>query len=419
MHQQILRTLLGCTPLFTLAAIGLDPLPATAQLVSIPITNGTFTITRGAGTATYSVLPTFLTPAGTISITSGNAPNARFQALTTINTDTPASAYLPGLSGSANLSDSRTATFAGTGIAVLRGTATTTDPVTGNPKNFAVATSATGTGSGVPTNTRLAFTVNSGNLSVPATSLSAYATPQFVIPVSGGSFTILDNPGTGFSTMTIHSLLTPSGTTNVTMTTPLLNRGSSTYTTSTTNTTVEISGMMDGAIALNDGRTATLTHQFVAVTGIVKRTTGADFKFNQTLHNGTTTLTGTFTGGSIRVPESAVAFPAPPAPPVQPVQPAPPALLVSVTPAAPLVTEPGQTAAIASAATITLAPRSPQFSFAPRVAQSLNLGGDPEEFLRIVELVQPAVLPENLPEVEQSPLAYSRLHPAVNAYRGQ
>ena len=109
------------------------------------------------------------------------------------------------------------------------------------------------------------------------------------------------------------------------------------------------------------------------------------------------TIAGTITGGSISVPQSAVAFPPVPVqPPVQP----PVVQLPVVQP--PVVQPP--------------VVQSPKQEFVLGFAQTVNLGGEPTEYLKLVEVEQVPVYPEDLPEVEASPLAYSRIHPGVNAY---
>lgn len=110
-----------------LTALTLATLPAQAQFVSIPVTNGTFAITKSAaGVRSYSVLPTFLSPAGTLTITGANANSAFYDSPTPVTTNTPAGfADTGGYSGSATLTDGRTAAFTNAGAA-LRGTATIT-----------------------------------------------------------------------------------------------------------------------------------------------------------------------------------------------------------------------------------------------------------------------------------------------------
>ena len=202
-----------------LTALTLATLPAQAQFVSIPVTNGNFAITRSAvGVTSYSVLPTFLSPAGTLTITGANVDNALYSSPTVVTTNTPvgfidSGSYL----GSASLTDGRTATFTNAGAA-LRGTAT----ITGAPSAPAVAVFFPTIAIVLPPGATFTYTVQSGAINVPAASFSAYPPSQFTIPVSGGSFTLTDPTGTGNATIVLNSVLTPLGTTSLTLNLPNL-----------------------------------------------------------------------------------------------------------------------------------------------------------------------------------------------------
>ena len=107
-----------------ICAIVCSALPAQAQFVSIPVTNGSFALTRGAAGNQYTGPITLLSPAGTIAIT--NAAQPIYQNALTITTNTPVGVYLNGVSGSATLNDGRTATLNGNGSAKLETSATVT-----------------------------------------------------------------------------------------------------------------------------------------------------------------------------------------------------------------------------------------------------------------------------------------------------
>lgn len=210
---------LSLTPVLALTALTLVTLPAQAQFVSIPVTNGNFTITNTGGIVSYTTLPTLLSPAGTLTITGANPNNSGYFSLIPITTNTPAGVIdLGTYSGSATLNDSRTATFTGGG-ASLRGTAS----VTGVANLGASGNGYNGPFSAIlPVGATFAFTVQSGAVHIPASSLSSYPTPQFTIPVTGGSFTLTEAPGTGNATVTVNALLTPLGSTNITLSAPNL-----------------------------------------------------------------------------------------------------------------------------------------------------------------------------------------------------
>ena len=198
-----------------MSALTFATLPAQAQFVSIPVTNGNFVITNtGMGTV-YSTLPTFLSPAGTLTITGANAGSSGYyQSPTPVTINTPVGfADTGSYVGSATLNDGRTATFTNAG-ASLRGTATVTGGTLPSAGGFFNNLGA------LPIGASFTYTAQSGAVHVPAASLSAYPTSQFTIPVSGGSFTLTDPTGLGNATVTINALLTPLGTTNLTFSSP-------------------------------------------------------------------------------------------------------------------------------------------------------------------------------------------------------
>jgi hypothetical protein len=235
--------------------------PAQAQYLSVPVTNGAFTITNRQ----YTALPTFLTPAGTITITSGDASRAYFQNPTGAisGTDTSTAVFAYSLAGNASLNDSRTATFT-LASAALRGQARVTGVA-----SWSVASGGTGStpAGDLPNGATVFFSQGLGAIHIPASALSNYTTPQFNIPITGGSFTLTDNPGTVFATLTLNSVLTPLGTTNLTVTSPDLNtnsyQGLAVYYASALSG--RVGGLVNGSVALNDGRTATITNRLLSL----------------------------------------------------------------------------------------------------------------------------------------------------------
>ncbi|MDX2242457.1 MAG: hypothetical protein NW224_17360 [Leptolyngbyaceae cyanobacterium bins.302] len=397
--ELFMRTIgLSMVSVGAIGALTLAALPAHAQYVPIPITNGNFAITNAGAGLTYSTLPTFLSPAGTINITAASTAGSIIQSPTPITTNTPVgfATFAGGYTGSLNLNDGRTTTFTGASVS-LRGTAT----VTGTP-NITLPNGVNFYNLLLPVGATFTYTAQSGALHIPANSpgLSSYSTPQFTIPVSGGSFTLTESPGTSNATITINSLLSPLGTTNLTFSSPNLSRGTAGFPFAfypTPTLTTNLGGMADGTVALNDGKTASVANRLVhlqATTQVVTLPPGQYIQGARLLAT-PVTIQGTITGGSISVPESAVTMP--PAP----VQPQP-----VVTLPTPVVVQPVPQPT----------PQPKQQEFALGFATNLNLGGEPEEYLRVVELEPVPVAPEDLPEVEQSSLAYSRLHPVVNAY---
>jgi hypothetical protein len=177
-------------------------LPLRAQFVSIPVTNGSFALTRGVGFDNQYAAPlTLLSPAGTINIT-GIPNQPAYQGGVVITTDTPIGVYINGISGSASLTDGRTATFNQTAAAKLETLAT----VTGTPSydaNFGLVP--------IPVGATVSYTVKSGSLDIPEAALSAYPTSQITIPITGGSFTVQAPVGAAPETFTLNSDLSHAG----------------------------------------------------------------------------------------------------------------------------------------------------------------------------------------------------------------
>jgi len=355
---------------------------ASAQFVSIPVTNGNFALTRGGAANQYTGSITLLSPAGTINVT--NAAQPIYQNILTITTNTPIGVYITGISGSVSLNDGRTASLNGTAAAKLETLAT----VTGVPSYRAAAL--------IPVGSTVSFTVVAGSLDVPQAALSAYPTPQVTVPVSGGTFAVTAPAGAGFETLTVNSLLTPLGTTNLTLSFPILANPGNTafpYVLNLNSQPVAIGGVVNGTIALNDGRTLAVRERLVRLTGTAQVTSAApnnNYQF-PAVYSEPVTLTGTFTGGSISVPEPVVVTPKPPTPPI----------ITPPEPPQPTVTTPP--------------PARPQeltFGF----AQTLNLS---TEIIPLPEVTPDpstnSVSEQELAEINASAIAYSRVNPCVSA----
>ncbi|UIE39288.1 hypothetical protein [Leptodesmis sichuanensis] len=357
--------------------------PAQGQFVSIPVTNGSFALTLGAAGNQYAGPITLLSPAGTIAIT--NAAQPIYQAAFSITTNTPIGVYLTNVSGSANLNDGRTATLNGNGAAKLETLATVTGAA-----NYIASTL-------IPVGATVSFNVVSGSFDIPQAALSAYPTPQVVIPITGGSFSINAPAGAGFETLTINSVLTPLGTANLTLTYPLLTAPGSTFPYIIQGATqVQIGGLVNGSIALNDGRTANVNNRVVVWQGTAQVTTPAPNNLYQfpAVYLVPITLTGSVTSGSISIPESDVISPAPPVVPPPVVLPPP-----SDTIPSPPITPPS-----------IVPPPQPVFQF----AQTTFIDLDTNDLTRW-ERQRALIAPQDIPESEQSALKHSRIHPALQA----
>lgn len=371
----------GCLGVIS-AVVGV--LPAQAQFVSIPVTNGSFALTGAAAGNQYSGPITLLSPAGTINVTAANQPI--YQGAFTITTNTPIGIYLNGLSGSANLNDGRTATLNGNGAAKLETLAT----VAGAANYIA--------GSALPLGATVSVNVVSGSFDIPQAALSAYPTPQVVIPITGGSFSINAPTGAGVETLTLNSVLTPLGTANLTLTYPLLTDPGSTfpYVINVAARPVQIGGLVNGSIALNDGRAATANNRIVVWQGTAQVTTAApnnNYQF-PAVYGVPITLTGTVTSGSISLPEADVISPATPIVPPPPIVISPPEVVLP-----PDITPPP-----------IVIPSQPDFEF----AQNTFIDFDASDITKR-EQQRRLTTPEDIPEFEQSALKYSRIHPALQA----
>jgi hypothetical protein len=381
---------LGAFSLTTIAS-----LPAAAQFVAIPISNGSFAL-RGTGGGTEyvnSATPmTLLSPAGTINITSVPLPDAAVTP--TITTNTPVGMYFGDVAGSASLNDGRTANFTN-GYLKLQSLGT----VSG-----AAASPMLPTAAGVVVN----YAVQAGSLAIPQDNVSAYPASTVSIPISGGSFTISVPPNGQAGTVTINSLLTPQGTTNLTLTLPDLaaTPGIGDLQLDGTNQAVLMHAIANGSIALTNGNVATVNNRLVTLTGTALRTNGADFWYGEQIPETTTNIEVTVTGGSINVPQAAIGLPTSPTQPSQLTQPP-----QSSQPIQPPTSNSVNLEASTSRPTpvvVSSSQTTVSFNFADDVRvvdQSTN---------PLRQLALPSQ-PQAISEADGSPLAISRIHPGLQA----
>lgn len=300
-----------------MSAIALISSPSQAQHVSIPVSNGSFAITRVGGNLQYTTMPTFLSPAGTIIITGADPKFVWFQFANPITTNTPVGVVGSSLVGSVNLRDSRTATFTDARFS-LRGTAT----VSGVASITPIAPIGFSPSLIIPNGATLSYTAQSGAIHIPETSLSAYSVPQFTIPISGGSFTLTGPTGTGNATVTLNSVVTPLGTATLTLDAPYLRDALGLlppFLMVGSVLTSELSGLTNGTVALSDGRVATVTDRLVSFkvnAQVLTLSPAGGYIQGVSLLTTPAILQGAITGGSISVPTSAVTpLPAPVQPP--------------------------------------------------------------------------------------------------------
>jgi hypothetical protein len=167
-------------------------------------------------------------------------------------------------------------------------------------------------------------------------------------------------------------------------------------------------------VALNDGRTVTVSNRLVTLTATAQRIDGVDFWYGEQVPTEVTTIQGTLTGGTLNVPESSVVAPLPPPPPQEP--PISQLPQIPQTPnvvenlATPIVSRPLPQVPSQPAA----APATPTSitQFAIAFANNLNLGGEPNEF---VNQSTNSNQTQEISEVNISSLACSRVHAGLCA----
>lgn len=407
-----------------LSIAAIATLPAVAQFVAIPVSNGSFAL-QGTGGGTTYVNPaapmTLLSPAGTLNITSAPLPDAAVSP--TITTNTPVGMYFYGVSGNANLNDGRTANFSSNGYLKLQSLGT----VSGAASSPMLPTAA-----GVLVN----YAVQSGSLAIPQTSISAYPASTVSIPISSGSFTINVPTNGQAGTVTINSLLTPQGTTNLTLTLPDLGTApTGDLSLNAGGQAILMHAIANGSVILNNGNVATVNNRLVTLTGTASLTSGAEFWYGEQVPAIASTVQVTITGGSINVPQSAIGAAPPPAEPVQPTQPIQP--IQPIQPAQPIQspqsTQPTQpppsnsevngvvSAVIQSNSVITEALTTrptPTATVSPRSTVSLNFATNVsfvDQPANLLQQLAPTAEPQEISEVEGSPLNVSRIHPGLHA----
>jgi hypothetical protein len=233
---------------------------AEAQTVAVPVSGGGFvvqydTVGFSLTPSSYVITPTFVTPVGTIAVT-GTPSFPVWQNGITINTiDTPVGVNISGINGSVSLNDGRTATLFNNS-AFLQALAKVTDGE--------VSTSTLNSGGEVLPETTFTVeaTFRSGSINVPQSAFSPLPQPQFVIQITNGTFT-LDIPEgkAAFPVFTANNVITPLGTANLTFTFPASIPFEGAFL--DTNTPADVSIVVNGTVALSDGRIANINNRLV------------------------------------------------------------------------------------------------------------------------------------------------------------
>ncbi|MFN5388455.1 MAG: hypothetical protein ACK5CM_04540, partial [Pseudanabaena sp.] len=154
---------------------------AEAQNVAVPVSGGGFVVRYDTtpGGSKYVTTPTFVTPVGTIAVT-GTPDLPVWQIGIEINlTDTPIGVNIDNINGSVSLNDGRNAALVNSS-AFLQAIAKVT---VGKTSIFPVKP---------PSDEITEITANfrSGSVNVPQSAFSPLPSPQFVIPITNGTFTL-------------------------------------------------------------------------------------------------------------------------------------------------------------------------------------------------------------------------------------
>jgi hypothetical protein len=235
---------------------------AEAQTVAVPVTGGGFVVQyqRGEGAAltpiyTSGNTPTFVTPVGTISVTGTPGLPVWQNGILIQATDTPVGVDINNINGNVSLNDGRNATLTGVpgrlqAIARVVGGNVTTGVLNAN---------------NIPFDTTLTVTANfrSGSINVPQAAFSPLPPPQFVIPITNGTFSLnIPANQAAFPVITLNNVITPLGTANLTFTLPASVPNEGAFFAFSSND-ADISVVVNGTITLNDGRTANIINRLV------------------------------------------------------------------------------------------------------------------------------------------------------------
>lgn len=277
---------------------------AEAQIVAVPVTGGGFVVqydTTEGFTANYTAgnTPTFVTPVGTIAVTG--TPSLPFwqPGIAIDLTDTPIGVEIYDINGSVSLNDGRNAILDNS-----RATLQALAKVTLGKEPFYTSEPPFGTITEITANFR------SGSINVPQSAFSALPPPQFVIPITNGTFTlnIPDNQA-AFPVITFNSVITPLGTTNLTFSFPAsvpCECGSF----FPFDSPADISVVVNGTIALNDGRTANINNRLVTFQANARVTSPSEsFYYVADVPFEPYTVTGEFSNFNLSIPASDISSP--------------------------------------------------------------------------------------------------------------
>lgn len=270
----------------TLVGAAIAASPAHSQTTQVPITGGTFTVgvTSAATNNATATAVTVLTPVGTANI---SALSGTVTGTTVLNNGNDFNITNGRSTGTVNFDTGSTATFTDADTSIKGKITTTTNA--GTQVNALGAATATVTGN----------IQKDSFINVPNTSISALPANTVVVPITGGTFDLVNTNG-GPVTNVKTTLLTPFGTIGLTKFeyTNLFKINTTTTSNIESSDQIRATAKASGTAAVSQNQISQFTDANVAVVGTVGSATS----------NGgvSTSLKGNVTGGSLVVPSSSV-----------------------------------------------------------------------------------------------------------------
>jgi len=286
---------------------------AEAQTVAVPVTGGGFTVvtnTTEGLTSNYTTLPTFVTPVGTIAVTSAGLPN--WQGLTINSTDTAIGVNINDINGNVSLNDGRNAPLANDSAflqALARVTSFNPSSSGINPETTLSFNPPSTEGFNEQGDYTIVANFQSGSVNVPQSAFSPLPSPPF-ITITDGTFTLnIPANQAAFPVITTSSLVTPLGTANLTLTFPASVPAEGVFFGS--ENSADISVVVNGSVVLSDGRIANFKDRLVTFQSSAQVTVPNNgFYSVADVPSGDVTVVGDFSNFKLSILESDIISPA-------------------------------------------------------------------------------------------------------------
>lgn len=287
---------------------------AEAQTVAVPVTGGGFVVrydTTLGNNANYVTAPTFVTPVGTIAVTGTPSLPVWQDGINITSTDTPVGVNINNINGNVSLNDGRNATLNNASAFLQALAKVRAADVTYNTSEPSLGTV-----------TEITAAFRSGSVNVPQSAFSALPSPQVVIPITNGTFTLnIPQNQAAFPVIAFNNVITPLGTANLTFSYPAsvptqFSDGFPAFLSSLDadpagNPDAYISVVTNGTIALNDGRTANINNRLVTFQANARVTNPSESSYavaDVPLFD-PYTITGSFSNFNLSIPDSAITSP--------------------------------------------------------------------------------------------------------------